>query len=333
MHPEIMETLSAIHETYGDASQVVKPVAQTLGNVGEAQVLIRLERAVINPSDLGMIGGSYGRLRTLPAIAGREGIGIIESVGASVKNVKVGDRVRIPEEPGVWRQYQIAEAENLLKVPNNLPADIAAMSFVNPPTALLILESFKDLKEGDWVIQNGASSALGYFLIQICKERKIKTINMVRNAAERRGTLIEAGADVVVDEAEFNPREIANLCGGKKPVLGLNQIGGESVSNMIKCMGDGGVVVTIGGMATESVKFPTRFLIFNDISLRGFWWDKWQRTHTKDEVEKVFKDIFCLIEKGVLKAPVDATFPISKVSEALARAQQNSRSGKVMLSF
>ncbi len=327
-----MKSICAIYDSYGVPAEVVKPVSKDVEAPKFGQVLIKLERASINPSDLGMIGGSYGRLRTLPAIGGREGVGTVAALGGGVENLKVGDRVRIPEEPGVWRQYQTAEAAGLIKVPSDIPADMACQSFVNPPTALLVLDSFKDLKPGDWVIQNGASSALGRFMIQICASRGIKTVNMVRRADERRAELEAIGADIVVDEASYDAKQIKAQT-GKGPILGLNQIGGESVSNMIKTMGDGATVITIGGMTGQPIKFPTRFLIFNGLTLCGFWWDKWQRTHTPEEVDAVYAEVFSLVQKGVLKAPVDSVFALDKVSEALARASQNSRFGKVLLSF
>ena len=102
---------------------------------------------------------------------------------------------------------------------------------------------------------------------------------------------------------------------------------------MIKAMGDGATIVTIGGMVGDPVRFPTRFLIFSDLSLRGFWWDKWQRTHSKEEVGAVYAKIFDMIKSGVLKAPVDSVFKMQDIQKALARATQNSRSGKVMLEF
>ena len=136
----------------------------------------------------------------------------------------------------------------------------------------------------------------------------------------------------MVDEAEFDAKKIKELTGGRLK-LGLNQIGGASVSNMIKAMGDSATVVTIGGMVGDPVRFPTRFLIFNDLTLRGFWWDKWQRTHSKAEVDAVYAKIFGMIKDGTLKAPVDSVFKIADIQNALARAMENSRSGKVMIEF
>ena len=326
-----MKSIAAIHESYGKASEVLKPVEVEVKNPGEGEVLIKLVRASVNPSDMGMIGGSYGRLRTLPAVAGREGIGEVVELGSGVEGLSLGDIVRIPEEPGVWAQYHIANADSLMKLPKGLEPDMLAMSFVNPPTALCILSEFGTLKEGDWIIQNGAGSALGYFMIQLCASRGIKTVNILRNAAAKSESLKKIGADLVIDEKEFNPKALRDLTSGALPKLGLNQIGGESVSNMIKAMANSGTIVTVGAMTSEPIRFPTRFLIFNDLRLRGFWWDKWQKTHSKEEVAKLFDEIFKLIAGGVLRAPVDSVFSLSDIHSAMLRAECSSRNGKVML--
>ena len=139
----------------------------------------------------------------------------------------------------------------------------------------------------------------------------------------------DIGATVVVDEAEFDYKKIRATY--PLPKLGLNQIGGNSVSNMIKVMADSGTVVTVGGMTGEPVRFPTRFLIFNDLRLRGFWWDKWQRTHTKDEIQKVLDEIFGYIKDGKLKAPVAARFQLKDIKEALKVAAMSQRGGKVVI--
>ncbi len=332
MNIRCMKSIAAIHRSYGKADEVVHAETIDIPNPQKGQAIVKLLRAVINPSDLGMIGGSYGRLRPLPAVAGREGVGEVVELGPDTEYPKVGSIVRLPPEPGAWTQYQVCQAGELVEVPKGLPLDMCAMAFINPPTALCILDNFGELGEGDWFIQNGAGSALGYFAVQMCKVRGIKTVNMLRNAEKKRSELESIGADLVVDEAEFNPKAVKEKTGGKLK-LGLNQIGGESVSNMIKAMGDSATVVTIGGMVGDPIRFPTRFLIFNDLALRGFWWDKWQRTHSKDRVKAVYGKIFEMIGNGTLKAPVDSVFKLEDIQKALSRAMENSRSGKVMIEF
>lgn len=327
-----MKSIAAVHRAYGIPKEVLRAEEIDVPFPKKGQVLVKLLRASINPSDLGMIGGSYGRLRELPAIAGREGVGEVVELGEGVEYPPLGARVRIPEDPGVWTQYQVCAASDLMVVPSDLPLDMLAMAFVNPPTAVCILEKCAELSAGDWFIQNGAGSALGYFLIQMCRARGIKTVNMLRNAASKEAALKAAGADIVVDESEFDAKRIKLETGGRIK-LGLNQIGGESVSNMIKAAGDSATIITVGGMVGTPIKFPTRFLIFNNLTLRGFWWDKWRRTHTKEEVGEIYGKVFSLIKSGVLRAPVDSVFPMSRVAEAVARASENGRNGKVLLEF
>ncbi len=327
-----MKSIAAIYKEYGKPSEVLRAESIEIGSPAKGQALVKLTRAVINPSDLGMIGGSYGSLRALPAIAGKEGIGEVIELGPDTESPKVGSIVRIPPEPGVWTQFQICEASELRVLPAGLPPDMLAMSFINPPTALCVLDLFEKLEPGDWAIQNGANSAVGYFFIQMCAARGIKTVNMVRNAEAKRAELEKFGAGAVVDETEFDPKKIKEMTGGNLK-LGLNQIGGESVSNMIKAMGNSATVVTIGGMVSDPIRFPTRFLIFNDLRLRGFWWDKYQKLHSPEDIDKIFSKIFSMVSDGTLRAPVDSVWKMEDVEKAVARACENSRNGKVLLEF
>ena len=206
-----MKSVAAVHHSYGKPDEVVHAEVIDVPEPQKGQVLIKLLRAVINPSDLGMIGGSYGRLRPLPAIAGREGVGEVAAVGDGVSSPKVGTLVKLPPEPGAWTQYQVCDASELVEIPAGLPLDMCAMAFINPPTALMILESFERLEEGDWFIQNGAGSALGYFAIQMCRARGIKTVNMLRNAAAKRAAL--AGQGNLFGEPVIPPPATAPLSG------------------------------------------------------------------------------------------------------------------------
>ncbi|MFW5883225.1 MAG: MDR family NADPH-dependent oxidoreductase [Verrucomicrobiota bacterium] len=317
------------HET-GDPVAVLQLETVSTDDPGAGQVLLRVRTASINPSDMGMIGGSYGRLKELPAVAGREGVAEVVALGAGVSGVAVGDLVRVPPDGGAWQEYVLAEAEGLLKVPAGTDLEQAALSFINPPTAWLFLEAFVDLKPGDWVIQNAANSAVGIAVIQLCKSRGIKTLNVVRRA-ELIEPLTELGADVVVTEDKPYFKQVEELCGGARPVLGLNSVGGESVSSMIKAMGNGGTVVTIGGMTTEPVKFPTRFLIFNDVRLVGLWFDRWLKTHNQAETEALYAKIFEAINQGILKLPIEARYALADYKKAIEHNKQP-RLGKIVFS-
>ena len=81
---------------------------------------------------------------------------------------------------GTWRSTVKASAASLTKVPSDIPVPYAATLSVNPATAYRLLADFCTLERGDVIIQNGADSMVGMAVIQMARERGIKTINVIR---------------------------------------------------------------------------------------------------------------------------------------------------------
>jgi len=311
---------------------------------GEALVL--MEMAVIHPSDLGMIGGTYGRLRPLPAIAGREGVGRIVKLGADATSatgaggfqLAIGDRVRMPEDEGVWRDQIVARAADLIRIPSDIDAQQIAQAFINPPTAWLLLREFADLKKGDWVIQNAANSAVGECVIQLARALGLRTANLVRSPEKHEARLRALGADIVVadDPAALKTVQAqiaARAAEGARvaPRLALNQIGGMSAITLARALGENGQLVTFGGMTGDAIRFPTREFIFKNIAMRGFWMDRWARAAKQDGLQAVLNPIFDRLRDGSLNLAVDSVHPLANYKDALARAGGYGRNGKVLL--
>jgi len=317
------------HHSFGKALEVLQLETVPRPEPEAGEVRVRLEAAAINPSDYGMIGGSYGRLRELPAVAGREGVGTVEALGAGVDGVEVGTRVRFPGEAGAWQAAACIRAEELLIVPPEVPVDQAAISFINPPTAYCLLKKIVDLKPGDWIVQNAGNSAVGLSVIQMAKKFGFKTISQVRRE-ELVAPLEALGADHVVMEGTGWAKGVSEITRGAPVKLALNSIGGESAMDQIKALGDGGTQVTFGGMVGDKVRFPTRFLIFNDVCLRGFWWDQFARIEGADGVRAVMKEVYAMIASGDLQLPIEQTYNFEAYKEAIQHAERP-RLGKVLL--
>lgn len=316
------------HHEFGRPLEVLRleDVKQAEPQVGEVRV--RLLAATINPSDYGMIAGSYGRLRELPAVAGREGVGVVEAIGRGVTRVGVGARVRFPEA-GAWQETACMPAADLLLVPADVPIEQAAFSFINPPTAYCLLQKMVDLAPGSWVVQNAGNSTVGLAVIQMAKTMGFKTISQVRRG-ELIAPLKALGADHVVIEGSGWAKQLKELTGGEPIQLALNSIGGESASDQIKALGEGGTQVTFGGMVGDLVRFPTRFLIFNDVRLVGFWWDQWCQKAGSQGLNQVMSAVYGMMRDGTLKLPVEATYSFAEYEAAIKHDQQP-RLGKVLL--
>jgi len=325
-----MEINALRYHEFGAPAEVLslEKIEQAEPAAGEA--LVALRAGVAHPSDLGLIAGTYGKRRELPAVAGREGVGEVLAVGAGVQRLQPGDRVRMPEE-AVFQEAVSWPADDLEIAPKDLPLEQGAMAFINPPTAYRLLADFAELETGDWVIQNAANSAVGQCVIALAKERGLRTINVVRDVDRWEAPLRELGADAVVaDDADFH-QSIEALTGGDKPRLGLNSIGGESVVKVIRSMGTSGVVVTFGGMVGDKVRFPTRNLIFDDVRLRGFWMDRWVRTHDAPERGAMQHAVHELMRKGVFRMSIAERFPLHEGKAAFEAAAKGGRDGKILI--
>ena len=73
-----------VYDELGDPSEVLRLEKLPVPDLGKGEVRVRMRAAAIHPSDFGMIAGSYERLRQLPSIAGREGVGEVAEVGSGV---------------------------------------------------------------------------------------------------------------------------------------------------------------------------------------------------------------------------------------------------------
>jgi NADPH:quinone reductase-like Zn-dependent oxidoreductase len=83
-------------------------------------------------------------------------------------------------------------------------------------------------------------------------------------------------------------------------------------------------------MAFEPVRFPTRYLIFNGITLKGFWMDKWYKDNSEARAKIMFDKLFYLMKEGFVTPLIEANFSLDDFHAAITAAQQP-RLGKILL--
>ena len=158
------------YDRYGDPLEVIQLKAESNehGQLKSDEVKVAFQAAPINPADINQIQGVYPVKPTLPAVGGNEGFAIVEEIGCDVTSLSIGDHV-IPAASGfgTWRSSAISNENNFYKIDKRIPMKYAATLQVNPCTAYRMLTDFADLKVGDTVIQNGANSAVGRYVIQV----------------------------------------------------------------------------------------------------------------------------------------------------------------------
>jgi NADPH:quinone reductase-like Zn-dependent oxidoreductase len=309
---------------------LIAPVEVELPPLQAGEVRVEVLAAPINPSDVLTLTGEYGILPPLPAIGGNEGVGRVIEAAGDVSAPALGTVVLLPVGCGTWSTHVQLPARTLVPLPAGVDPVQLSMLTVNPPTALLMLRDFVDLKPGDWVIQNAANSAVGGYLVQIAKLRGINLLNVVRRESAI-AAVREAGAEHVLIDGEDLPKQARAITGDAQVRLAIDCVGGVSTENLARCLGEGGTLVNYGAMSGERCMISPRYFVFRDITLRGFWLSQWFKRATPDQRKAVFAEVGGLIATGKLKAKVQATYAIADVAKAVAAAASGERDGKIVL--
>ena len=84
-------------------------------------------------------------------------------------------------------------------------------------------------------------------------------------------------------------------------------------------------------MSGQPATFNPAISIFNDIRIRGFWLSKWFETAGMEDRQAAFGQIVPLVSNGFLNANIDSRFSIDEIKQAVSRAAQPGRSGKVLI--
>jgi NADPH:quinone reductase len=217
---------------------------------GGGEVVVAVEASPINPSDLGVLLGAVapGTLRhdgpdlvgivpeaalglyrdrlDKPLPVGNEGAGTVIAAGPEVATL-IGRRVAL-FGGSMWADYRVADAAAVVELPDEVSTAEGAALFINPLTALSMVETMR--AEGhSALVHTAAGSNLGQMLVRICAADGIGLVNVVRRA-EQAQVLRDLGAVHVVDssQADFANR-LTDAIRETGATLAFDAIGGGSL--------------------------------------------------------------------------------------------------------
>jgi NADPH2:quinone reductase len=297
---------------------------------GEA--VVKLMFAGLNPADRYLAEGMYPARPSLPHILGRDGIGIIESLGSGVTDFKVGEKVSIVRsEIGVSRAGTFAQrvavpVESLVRPPPGWSDEQAAGATLVYLTAYQAISQWPDLPEKCVTLITGASGGVGVAATQLCKALGHTIIGLSRSE-EKSAKLREIGAHAVFDPQDTQWRRKAKEFLKESRVdLAIDNIGGPLFSEMLDTLGFNGRVSCIGRLAGPVPQFNTASLFFRRIQIRGVA----VGTYGAAESARVWKELVKLLERTGDQPLVDSVFDFEKLPDAFEQLR-NGPMGKVLI--
>lgn len=321
---------AVVQERYGDPREavVVEDVDRPVPGAG--QVLLEVRAACVNISDaiianmplvVRLLSGS-GLTRPKLRTPGKDVAGLVEAIGPGVEGLSPGDAVfgRCSE---AFAEYAIADAGDLLPVPDALTFEQAAAIGISAMTALQGIRDHGAVRRGQRVIVNGASGGVGVYAVQIAKAlgAEVTGVCSTRNVA-----LVESlGADHVIDYT----REDFTAGAARYDVI-FDNAGSHTVPEYARVLAPGGrLLLNGGGIAMERGEGLWRALAAPTLAARRIGQPglmpvlRWNR----DDLAVLKR----MVEDGAVRAVIDRTYRLEDAAEAMEAAVSGRARGKIVI--
>ena len=295
---------------------------------GAGQVLVRVRASGLNRGEIKMVRNARGK----DAItAGVEFAGEIAAVGAGVTGWREGDRVA-GHGSGGQAEYVLAAPQALMAVPATLPWTEAAAFpnvFITAHDALI---TNGNLRPGETVLVNAATSGIGLAALQIAQVLGARSVIATTRSSAKARRLREFGIAQVIDLSEQDMVQAVNDLTGQRGVdIVIDSVGGTVFADNLKSLAIGGRLVNIGRLGSSSASIDLETLWLKRLQLIGVTF----RTRSEAErlacVQACADDLLRALFAGRLRFPVDRVYPLSQIEEAHRYMETDQHFGKIVL--
>ncbi len=323
------------HEDVQDALRSLRVITKPVPRPGRGQVLVRIEAAPCNPSDLAFLQGSYGAIKTLPTVPGWEGVGtIVASGGGMYASLMKGKRVACggqADADGTWAEYYITDAKACVPLIKDISTEQGATMFINPLTALALFE--KARRGGHRaIVQTAGASQLGRMLLQLAQDAGVPIISIVRRT-EQEEILRSLGAHYVLNSESEDFEDVLREEGGRLgATIAFDAVAGEMTGKIFNALPDRSTVVVYGYLSySHCSDINPRELIFHNKSVEGFWLTDWLSGRGFFQMARVTNRIQQLITRGTFATTIQSRLGLDDVSEGLLAYQEHMTEGKALI--
>jgi NADPH2:quinone reductase len=295
---------------------------------GEA--VVRVKAAALNFFDTLIIAGKYQHKPPFPFSPASEFAGVVESIGAGVTDIAVGDQVVGNMGWGAAREAVAIEAHQLAKLPEALDFERAAGLTVTYGTTLYALRERAQLKPGESLVVLGASGGTGLAAIELGKMMGARVIACA-SSDEKLAFARTHGADETVNYGRENLRDALKRLGAEHGIdVVYDPVGGPYAEPAMRSLAWLGRYLVVGFAAGEIPKIPLNLTLLKSCDIRGVFWGAW--TKREPQLQRaLMTDLARWCAEGKLSAHVHAVYPFTEITAALNTIADRKVMGKIVL--
>ncbi|HVT27135.1 MAG TPA: zinc-binding dehydrogenase [Lacipirellulaceae bacterium] len=335
--PEKMRAivLSEYREDVFDAISGLQVLDRSVPKLRRGQVLVKVAAAPCNPSDLLLLQGRYGTLKTLPTVPGWEGAGTVVATGGGwmarwLQGKRVACALRADRD-GTWAEYFVADANKCIPLKATLPFEQAASLIINPLTAMGLLDTARRAGHKAAVHTVGASQ-LGRMTIAMAADMNYPLVNVVRRDAQAE-LLQSLGAKHVLNStSERFVDELQSLCRRLNATAAFEAVAGEMTGTVLNAMPPGSTAYVYGGLSYEPCgNIDPIELIFHEKSVVGFYLGNWLDRRGPIGILRAAGRVQRLIVDGRIGTSVQRRLTFDEAVDGLHQYVNNMTVGKVLI--
>lgn len=300
-------------------------IAEPVPGAGEARVAVRF--AGVNFLDLYLRSGLYDP-GALPAIAGKEGMGVVDALGPGVSGLRLGDRVAFFEARGGYAEKVALSAERLLRLPESIPDDVAAALPIQGLTADYLVRTIAAARPGATLLVHAAAGGVGRLAAQLAKAAGA-TVFGTCSSREKAAIARAAGCDEVFlyREVDF-AAEALHATAGRGCDTVLDSVGRDTFAGSVRATRVRGTVVVFGQSSGMIEPFSPRAVLGTRTLVSATLFD-----YVRDpaELAERWARITADLAAGRLRPAIDRVLPLAAAAEAHHLLAARATSGKLLL--
>jgi len=307
---------------------------------GKNQVLITVKACGVNFPDVLMIQDKYQFKPALPFAPGGEIAGIVKELGEGVTNLKVGDRVCVSIGNGGMAEEALGDARRAMKIPENVPFDVASSFMVTYGTTWHALKDRADIKPGENLVVLGAAGGVGLSAVEIGNALGARVIAGA-STPEKVELAKKNGADdgfvypkvpLNRDQQKELSETIKKLTGGQGADVLYDPVGDDYAEPGLRAMNWNGRYLVIGFAAGQIPKVPLNLTLLKGCQIVGVFWGAMAARDPKHAADSM-QALLDMIAAGKLKPYVSEHVPLAKAGEAIRMLMDRKAKGKVVVTM
>lgn len=300
-------------------------------------VRIRVAAAGVSFATQLVVAGKYQRKPPLPFVPGTEAVGaVLDSAPDLADPLPPGTRVFAVLDWGAMAEEAVVDAIHVVPIPEGLPPEPAVALPISYPTAAAALLWRARLERDQWVLVQGAAGGVGLAAVEVAKAVGAKVI--ARCGAAKHHLPQARGAEAVLDSAAPFREAVQDITGGEGVAVVVDTLGGAAFDEGLRCLGDGGTLLTLGFAAGSIPQLSVNLLLLKNIAVAGLNWGTYvgwspgdNRHRHAPRARALWGQLVQWWQQGAIRPEVHAAFPLEQFREAMAEVRGRAAAGRVVL--